>query len=1068
MTVLFADVVGSTALGESIDPEDLRALLARYYAIARDVVAAHGGTLEKFIGDAVMAVFGLPVAHDDDAGRAVSAALEMRDRVRDDAQLGERLPIRLGLQSGEVVAARDHTAADSLVTGDAVNVAARLQQAAEPWAILVGERTARAAHGFEFESPRSIDAKGKAAPVACRRLIGHGQESRPRVPLVGRQGDLAQLELTAKRSFGERRPFLVSILAAPGVGKSRLLEEFIARLPGLDDTASVAIAQCLPYGQRLTYWPLSAIAHSILGLADDAPPEEIRATASRWLAERREPNAERIAGVLAATIGGGEVEGIDRAALTDAWRALVERAADRSPLVLVIEDLHWSSDSLLDLIEAMLQQRGEARVLMIVLARPELLDRRPTWGGGRRNYVALSLEPLDDPDVATLVEHLLDGPSPEIVRLVVDRAEGNPFYAGEIVRSIVDQTPDLRDAVAVAAAVRALPDTVQATILARIDILQPTVRRAIQLGSVFGRSFRVEAITTLDPDGPDLAAAVDELIDRDLLRPSTGGVTFRHILIREVAYSTLPRAERARLHAAAGDWLAAHSTGREEEVAELVAVHYREAATLAGVSGTLTADLAARAVQWLGVAASAASAGAASLEAAGHLRSAIELATPAERPWLYEQLGDVLVGGDRSIEAYARALELADAGGASATDRVRLIASELMVFSRWAGSVAGLSIERVELLRRLGVELLPAVTDLRVRARFLAALAFVPAMIPGTEEIEPRSDVAATEALEIARQLDDANLISAALDGLGAIALLDDDLAAMAEHAAERLSISNRLDAAERGDAALVRAWGLLSLGRLGEALAASAPIHTWFGPGQAITFQFSARAWEVSILHAMGRWDEAVARARRMVELWDEADRGPHGYAVHGFVRTVLIGRARRDSGLEDAFMAMSREVLDPFESDRRITRLESILRGDLAAIAGQFVVDWREWHGRTDYLDIALGVLADHRHAADGDALRGLIGYAEARGLRLPEAQARRLLGLVESDLTQLRHARSLFEAMGADSYLARTDTEIGLLAGDEAAFDRGVLVLEALGDAEQLDRISARRADRVDLRS
>ncbi len=286
----------------------------------------------------------------------------------------------------------------------------------------------------------------------------------------------------------------------------------------------------------------------------------------------------------------------------------------------------------------------------------------------------------------------------------------------------------------------------------------------------------------------------------------------------------------------------------------------------------------------------------------------------------------------------------------------------------------------------------------------------------------------------------------------------------MAEHAAERLSISDRLDAAERGDAALVRAWGLLSLGRLGEALAASAPIHTWFGPGQAITFQFSARAWEVSILHAMGRWDEAVARARRMVELWDEADRGPHGYALHGFVRTVLIGRARRDSGLEDAFMAMSREVLGPFESDRRITRLEAILRGDLAAIAGQFVVDWREWHGRTDYLDIALGVLADHRHAADGDALRGLIGYAEARGLRLPEAQARRLLGLVESDLTQLRHARSLFEAMGADSYLARTDTEIGLLAGDEAAFDRGVLVLEALGDVEQLDRISERRADRA----
>ncbi len=327
MTVLFADVVGSTAMGESIDPEDLRALLGRYYSIARDAVEGHGGTVEKFIGDAVMAVFGLPVAHDDDADRALATALELRDRVRSDAALGERLPIRLGVQTGEVIAARDLSAADTLVTGDAVNTAARLQQAAEPWAVLVGERTVHASRSFAFGPATGMEARGKTAPVPCRVLVGPANERRRRVPIVGREGDLAQLELIASRAFREGRPFLVSVLAPAGVGKSRLLEEFVDRLPDVADDAIVALAQCLPYGQRLTYWPMRAIAHSILGLTDDAPPETVRAAAAARLSAAGDESAERRADLIAATVGGTEVEGIDRTALTDAWRALVETAA---------------------------------------------------------------------------------------------------------------------------------------------------------------------------------------------------------------------------------------------------------------------------------------------------------------------------------------------------------------------------------------------------------------------------------------------------------------------------------------------------------------------------------------------------------------------------------------------------------------------------------------------------------------------------------------------------------------------------------------------------------------------
>ncbi|HEX9268731.1 MAG TPA: adenylate/guanylate cyclase domain-containing protein, partial [Candidatus Limnocylindria bacterium] len=437
VTVLFADVTGSTALGEELDPEDVRALLRRYYDIAKDVVGEHGGTLEKFIGDAVMAVFGIPQAHGDDAERALAAALALRDRVRDAPELGERLPIRLGLNTGEVVATPDRTAGDFLLTGDAVNTAARIQQAGDPWTIHAGERTARAARGaFEFGPARALDAKGKRMPVRVREVLGRAERGRaPRVPLVGRSADLAQLELVARRAFSERRPFLVSLIAPAGTGKTRLLEEFLDQLPQVAGETRVAIAQCLPYGQRLTYWPLRAVLYRLIGASEDAPPVEVRERAQAWVREGGAERPDVLANQLAGTVGAGEGELSDRAALFAAWRAAIELAARREPLVIVFEDLHWSSDSLLDLVEFVMQPRGDAPILMLVLTRPELLDRRPAWGGGRRNHLALSLEPLAPDAVAELVRHLIESASPEIVERVVARSEGNPFYAGELVRS---------------------------------------------------------------------------------------------------------------------------------------------------------------------------------------------------------------------------------------------------------------------------------------------------------------------------------------------------------------------------------------------------------------------------------------------------------------------------------------------------------------------------------------------------------------------------------------------------------------------------------------------------------
>ncbi|HEX7474212.1 MAG TPA: adenylate/guanylate cyclase domain-containing protein, partial [Candidatus Limnocylindrales bacterium] len=350
VTILFADVRGSTALGESLDPEDLRALLSRYYAISREVVADYGGTIEKFIGDAVMAVFGLPIAHGDDAERALRAALDIRDRVRDDPRLGERLPIRLGVASGEVVARRDAAEGqDFLITGDAVNVAARLQQGADAWAILVAERTASSAGGFRFGLAVGLDAKGKSVPVPARALLGRADRARRRLPMIGREADLQQLELVARRVFTERRPFLVSVVAPAGTGKTRLLEALLDRLPELDPNAKVAVAQCLPYGQRLTYWPLRAVLHRLTATTDDTPPDRLRSTTEAWLRDRGVADAAGVAGSLLATVGAADLEVVDRMALFGAWRTAVEAAAADGPLALVLEDLHWSSDSLLDL-----------------------------------------------------------------------------------------------------------------------------------------------------------------------------------------------------------------------------------------------------------------------------------------------------------------------------------------------------------------------------------------------------------------------------------------------------------------------------------------------------------------------------------------------------------------------------------------------------------------------------------------------------------------------------------------------------------------------------------------------
>jgi class 3 adenylate cyclase len=1073
VTVLFADMTGATALGETRDPEDVRALLTRYYSIASEVVNAHGGTLEKFIGDAVMAVFGLPQAHGDDAERAMSAALEIRDRVRADPKLGPQQALRIGVNTGEVVATRDDAASDFLITGDAVNVAARLQQAAEAWSILCGERTARAARDrFTLGRSSEIDVKGKRLPVQALPLLGRAADAPPsRYPLIGREDDLAQLELVARRAFTDRRPFLVSLIAPAGTGKTRLVEELLHRLPAVSPDATVAIAQCLPYGQRVTYWPLRAVLIRLVGLKEDAAPEAVREAIRGWLHDHGVESPERATDLLAATIGAGEPEVIDRAALFAAWRTAIEAAARRSPLVLVFEDLHWSSDSLLDLVEFIVQPRGDAAVLMIALTRPELLDRRPAWGGGRRNYVAMSLEALNDDSVAELVRHMLGSTAPQIVERVVARAEGNPFFAGEIAQSLRERVLSLGDVAAVEHALAALPDTIQATILARLDLLEPAERRLLQLGAVFGRAFRAAGIAALGPDlAPDSDALADRLVQKDLIRPSAGdSFAFRHILIREVAYQTLLRAERADLHAAAARWLEGLAGGREDALAELIAYHFREAATLASAARTPPLDaveIRRKAVGWLKRAADVAAAAAATAEAARHLRAAIELAATEDLPELQERLGDVS-GGDAGAEAYRAALSLCRELGRPPDQELRILGSLLTRYMRFQGTVGDRpSEEEIQRLRADGRALLPRARDERAIASFLVADGFYPFWRGAQATV---ADIAEAEAstgrgLAIADRLDDPRLRSAALDALTCCAQARGAWMQSRHFAQQRLAFEDRLDLHERLDAHTMVAWASALLGDLAQVDRATAAALGLFQSGQVHWWGLHSASWRAYALTLLGRWDEALAVAEHARKIWAEGGLIPAAYCVHGFMAALDVGRARHDSQLVDRYRSVLDEILRHFAADSLFGRLRPYGRGDLEALDAELVRGFGTVpRARQQLVERTLSLCADLEHVLPPDRIRPIVDSAAADGLKLLEAQARRALGIALRDAAELTRALGIFEEARAAPYAARVRCERALLTGDQAELEAGKHILEALGDLDQLARVERARGKR-----
>jgi class 3 adenylate cyclase len=638
-TVVFADLVGSTKLGGAQDPERTRALLDRFYDAMAAEISFAGGTLEKFVGDAVMAVFGAPAAQEDHAERALHAALAMRRRLEE--IFGGVLQLRIGVNTGEVVvgAARE---GGSFVTGDAVNVCKRLEENVEPGGILVGDRTAATVRGaFEFGEPMRIEAKGKEGGVACRRLVRALSLMRPRgvgglrSTFVGRETELELLETTYRRVVEAGEPHLVTLMGDAGIGKTRLVRELWDRLGGRPEAPVRRTGRCLPYGHAITYWPLAEILKEHLGILESDAPEVVRAR----LGARE---------MLGLTLGLEPAEELHpltaRERLHDAWVDFLAELAVERPAVVLVEDLHWAEEPLLDLLERIVRDL-HAPLLLLGTARPELLERRPAWGGGRRNASLLWLEPLSSEDSAKLVDEELAGALPERLRtLVVERAEGNPFFAEELIGTLVDRGLLARGedgwTVHELAEEFEVPDSVQAVLAARIDLLPPLEKSALQAAAVMGRVFWERGLReVLGGAEPDLGL----LEDRDFVRRRPGSsmagereYAIRHALTREVAYASLPKARRARLHAAFAGWLEG-TVEAQDELASLLAHHYSEAArpadadlAWAGDQGEL-ARLRERAVVWLGRAAESALGRYELDDAIALFHRAVELGPEAER-----------------------------------------------------------------------------------------------------------------------------------------------------------------------------------------------------------------------------------------------------------------------------------------------------------------------------------------------------------------------------------------------------------------------------------------------------
>ena len=596
VSVLFCDLVGFTAASDAADPEDVQARIRPYHTRMRQEIERFGGTVEKFIGDAVMAVFGAPVAHEDDAERAVRAGLRILEAIEelnaDDPGLS--LQVRVGINTGEAVVTLGvrPEQGEGFVTGNVVNTASRLQGTAPVNGIAVAEQTYRATERvFDFERLDPVAVKGKAErlaiwrPLRARARFGSDLTVRHAAPLIGRELEKPLLVGTFERAATQRSCQLVTVVGEPGVGKSRLCAELFHHIDELPELVTWRQGRCLPYGERIAFWALGEIVKAECGILESDSPQDAAAKLDRVL-QADDPDRPWLKARLAPLVGAAGEPASQEESFA-AWRGFLESLAADGPTVLVFEDLHWADEALVSFIEHLADWADGVPLVLLCTARPELYEQHPTWAAGLRNATTINLAPLTEDETARLISALLQRAvlPAETQRVLLERAGGNPLYAEEFVRLLADRGELAEPSL--------VPDSVQALIAARLDTLSAERKSLLQDAAVMGKVFWVGALAEMgDRDPRTVEHALHELARKELVRPvrtsSMAGEVeygFWHLLVRDVCYAQIPRAVRAARHRAAAAWIEGKAGERAEDLADVVAHHYVSALALAGAVG---------------------------------------------------------------------------------------------------------------------------------------------------------------------------------------------------------------------------------------------------------------------------------------------------------------------------------------------------------------------------------------------------------------------------------------------------------------------------------------------------
>ncbi len=920
VTVLFADLVGFTSRAERLDPEDVRAILSGYHERVRFELERYGGTVEKFIGDAVMALFGAPTAREDDPERGVRAALAVREAIADlnEQDSGRDLHVRIGVTTGEALVRLDSRPeeGEGMAAGDVVNTAARLQAAAPTDGILVDEATRRATdRAIEYRAADAVDAKGKAEPVGAHEALQarsrYGVDVRQigRMPLVGREADLDVLTAALGRARTRREPQLVTLVGVPGIGKSRLVYELFRSLQADPDLITWRQGRSLPYGEGVSYWALAEIVKAQAGILDTdgdevAGPKLAEVVAALVEDERDAAWVERNLRPLVGLTAEAELGADRRGEAFAAWRRFIEALADTRPLVLVFEDLHFADDGLLDFVDYVVEWATGVPLLVVSTARPELLARRAGWGGGKANALTLSLSPLTDAETGELVHALLDRAvlTAELQQQLVARAEGNPLYAEEFARLVAEgRQPE------------ELPETVQGVVSARLDSLGADEKRHLQDAAVVGKTFWLGAVGHVA--GSD-QWAVEELLHRldrkEFVRrerhssvADEAEYAFRHLLVRDVAYGQIPRGARADKHRLAAEWI--EGVGRSEDHAEMLAHHYLSALEYARAAGRSTDELAGRARYALREAGDRASAVYAFAAAARFYGAALEL-WPAEE-----------AGRPQLLLRYGHALWMADSGGLE----VLLEAAEELVASadRGGAAEAEVLLNRVEWFRghrdradshlERALDLVEDAPLSRSKAVVLSTLARS-RLLAGAHEDAIRLGY---ETLSLGEELGLDEVQANALMCIGAARWRNGDSAGVAdvERSVDIARAANSPEAI-RGCTHLGFAFFCLGqLQRSSELIDEALLLAERFG--DVVQGRFVRAGTERVLQTHQGRWDDALNFANELVE---EAERGSPDYHEAECRQTRAAIHLARDD-LEDVLadceraLEVSRAAKDP-----------------------------------------------------------------------------------------------------------------------------------------------------------